>query len=59
MAGRRKWRTVVDGAAKSHQSEPATYQWIHDQPQGTIVRVEVNDGLPDRWAHYETVEANG
>jgi hypothetical protein len=53
-AQRRRWRTIVDEQVKNHASEPATFRWIRDQPEGTRVRVETTEG--DRWVWFESVK---
>lgn len=56
---RKKWRTITGGVEKNHPSEPATYRWIWEQPVGTDVRVEVNEGYRWEWYEQVVVTANG
>ena len=51
------WKTVIDGAEKSHRSQNAAYAWLRekaaDLPEGTTIDVQVREGA--RWLPYEKV----
>lgn len=51
------WKTVIDGAERTHRSENATYRWLREQApnlaEGTAITVQVRDG--SRWGLYETL----
>jgi hypothetical protein len=57
MSARTKWKTVIDGAEKSHRSEDATYEFLRDwaasADAGAKVSVYVQEAGSERWMTYE------